>query len=75
MDECGLTAILERLHADRQREEALARGPDPLHLTVVFGLSDGTAIRYATIARQLLQTPAEQPRPARSREPRDPNRS
>ena len=70
----GLTATLERLRADRQLEEALTHGPDPLHLAAVFGLDDTTAIRYATIARQLLQTPAEQHDPARSREPKDPNR-
>jgi hypothetical protein len=55
----GLTATLERLHADRQLEEALTCGADPLHLAAVFGLDDTTAIRYATIARQLLNTPAE----------------
>jgi hypothetical protein len=70
----GLTATLERLRADRQLEEALTCGADPLHLAAVFGLDDGTAIRYAAIARQLLQTPAEQhdpvpanPRPATPR--------
>jgi integrase len=56
----GLTATLERLRADRQLEEALTRGADPLHLAAVFGLDDTTAIRYATIARQLPQAPAEQ---------------
>jgi hypothetical protein len=70
----GLTATLERLHADRQLEEALTHGPDPLHLAAVFGIADGTAIRYAAIARQLLTAPAEQPRPAGSREPGDPDR-
>ena len=70
----GLTATLERLRADRQLEEALTCGPDPLHLAVVFGLDDTTAIRYATIARQLLETPAEQHHPASSREPGDQNR-
>ncbi len=70
----GLTATLERLHADRQLEEALTCSPDPLHLAVVFGLDDTTAIRYATIARQLLETPAEQHHPGSSREPGDQNR-
>jgi len=70
----GLTATLERLRADRQLEEALTRGPDPLHLAAVFGLDDTTAIRYATIARQLLETPAEQHHPASCREPGDHNR-
>jgi hypothetical protein len=60
----GLTATLERLRADRQLEEALTRGADPLHLAAVFGIDDTTAIRYATIARQLLAAPAEQHDPA-----------
>ncbi len=33
----GLTATLERLRADRQLEEALSHGADPLHLAAVFG--------------------------------------
>jgi site-specific recombinase XerD len=69
----GLTATLERLHADRQLEEALTHGPDPLHLAAVFGLDDTTAIRYATIARQLLEIPAEQHHSAGFREPKDQN--
>ncbi len=69
----GLTATLERLRVDRQLEEALTRGPDPLHLAAVFGIDDTTAIRYATIARQLLQAPAGKDQPAGSREPRDRN--
>jgi hypothetical protein len=40
----------------------------------VFGLDVTTAIRYAAIARQLLQTPAEQNDSAGPREPKDPNR-
>jgi len=55
----GLTATLERLRVDRQLEEALTCGADPLHLAAVFGIDDTTAIRYAAIARQLLQTPTE----------------
>jgi integrase len=55
----GLTATLERLRVDRQLDEALTCGADPLHLAAMFGLDDTTAIRYAAIARQLLQTPAE----------------
>jgi hypothetical protein len=55
-------------------EQAITCGPDPLHLAVVFGLDDTTAIRYATIARQLLETPAGQHHPASSREPGDQNR-
>jgi hypothetical protein len=68
----GLTATLERLRADRQLEEALACGADPLHLAAVFGVDDTTAIRYATIARQLLDTPAESTHTG-SHEPKDQN--
>jgi hypothetical protein len=69
----GLTATLERLRVDRQLEEALVHGADPLHLAAVFGIDDTTAIKYATIARQLLETAAEQHDSAGSREPKDPN--
>ncbi len=55
----GLHATIERLRIDRQLEEALTHGPDPLHLAAVFGLDPTTAIRYTTAARQLLQTPIE----------------
>jgi hypothetical protein len=41
---------------DRQLEEALVHGPDPLHLAEVFGLDEKTAIRYANSARALLET-------------------
>lgn len=40
-------------------EEALTHGPDPLHLSVVFGLDEKTAIRYAAAARQLLENQIE----------------
>jgi hypothetical protein len=69
----GLTATLERLRVDRQLEEALTHGPDPLHLAAVFGLDDTTAIRYATIARELLDSPAEQHDTAGFHEPKGPN--
>jgi hypothetical protein len=55
----GQTATLERLRVDRQLEEALVRGPDPLHLAEVFGLDEKTAIRYANSARALLAQTAE----------------
>jgi hypothetical protein len=55
----GQEATLERLRIDRQLEEALIHGPDPLHLAVVFGLDEKTAIRYASSARQLLETTTE----------------
>lgn len=51
----GLPATLERLRIDRQLEEALASGGDPLRLASVFGLSQTTAIRYALNALQLLE--------------------
>lgn len=68
----GLTATLEALRVDRQLEEALVHGADPPHLTAVFGIDDTTAIKYATIARQLLDTAAEQHDPAGSRETQEP---
>jgi hypothetical protein len=40
----GQTATLQRLAVDRQLDEALTHGPDPLHLAAVFGLVDKTAI-------------------------------
>jgi len=60
----GQSATLERLRVDRQLEEALAHGPDPLHLASVFGLDPKTAIRYAENARQHLETAAERHTPA-----------
>jgi hypothetical protein len=69
----GLTATLERLRADRQLEEALTCGADPLHLAAVFGIDDTTAIRYATIARQLLRTPPGTTTPAGPSEPKGQN--
>ncbi|WP_351232167.1 hypothetical protein [Streptomyces sp. NPDC002133] len=38
----GQNATLERLRVDRQLEEALVHGPDPLHLAKVFGLEEKT---------------------------------
>ena len=55
----GMPATLERLRVDRQLQEALACGPDPLHLAAMFGLDPKTAIRYAENARQLLITATE----------------
>ncbi|MGH3433234.1 MAG: integrase, partial [Thermocrispum sp.] len=53
------TATLEALRVDRQLDEALTHGPDPLHLAVVFGLDETTAIRYSTAARALLHGSAQ----------------
>lgn len=55
----GQTATLERLRVDRQLEEALTHGADPLHLALVFGIDEKTAIRYADSARVLLGEAAE----------------
>jgi integrase len=52
-----LPATIERLRIDRQLEEALTSGGDPLHLAAVFGLSDAAAVRWATNARILLSQP------------------
>lgn len=56
----NLTAILGRLRVDRQLAEALTHGADPLHLALVFGIDEKTAIRYADSARALLGEAAEQ---------------
>ncbi len=50
----GQTATIERLRVDRQLEEALHHGPDPLHLAAIFGLDPKTAIRYSNAARKLM---------------------
>ncbi|MGY3243451.1 integrase [Streptomyces sp. TE4109] len=55
----NLTATLEQLRVDRQLEEALTHGADPLHLALVFGIDEKTAIRYADSARALLEQAAE----------------
>ncbi|MGV9879626.1 hypothetical protein [Streptomyces sp. NPDC003006] len=55
----GQKATLERLRVDRQLEEAMVQGPDPLHLAEVFGLHEKTAMRYADSARALLDQAAE----------------
>jgi site-specific recombinase XerC len=55
----GLTGNLERLRIDRQLEEALTHGADPLHLTVVFNINETTASHYAASVRQLLEKPHE----------------
>jgi hypothetical protein len=55
----GPGVTLEQLRVDRQLDEALTAGPDPLHLTAVFGVGDETAIKYAAAARHLLASAAE----------------
>ncbi|MFI0960615.1 hypothetical protein ACH4S8_04205 [Streptomyces sp. NPDC021080] len=56
----GQDATLERLRVDRQLEEALTRGPDPLHLAEALGLDEKTAMRYADSVRQPLEAAAGQ---------------
>lgn len=55
----GLGTTLEQFRVDRQLDEALTAGPDPLHLATVFGIDDTTAIKYAAAARHLLASTAE----------------
>ncbi|MBB5157368.1 hypothetical protein BJ970_004902 [Saccharopolyspora phatthalungensis] len=52
---------IERIRADRILREALTAGPDPLHLSLVFGISHNTARRYTTVAERLLSDELEQP--------------
>jgi integrase len=52
---------VDRIRADRILHEALTAGPDPLHLTLVFGISHNTAARYATVAEHLLSDELEHP--------------
>jgi len=54
---------LERLRVDRQLDEALRTGADPLHLAALFGLDEKTAIRYSAAARQLMTTDIERTAP------------
>ncbi|ELR85082.1 hypothetical protein W7U_07620 [Mycobacterium sp. H4Y] len=51
---------VERLRADRLLHEALTAGPDPLHLSLVFGISHNTARRYTAVAERLLSDELEQ---------------
>ena len=78
----GLTATLERLRVDRQLEEALTCGADPLHLAAVFGIDDTTAIQLrdhrkpAPGDRRRAAQPLRLPRtqgPEQPIEPEDPS--
>ena len=51
---------IERIRRDRVLHEALTARADPLHLTMVFGISQTTAGRYALIACELLAGPSGQ---------------
>jgi integrase len=69
-----LPATLERLRIDRQLEESLATGGDPLQLVKVFAISERAAVRYADNARALLQPEPEHGRhrtPPADRPPRE----
>ena len=51
---------VDRIRKDRILHEALTAGPDPLHLSLVFGVFHNTAARYATVAEHLLSDELEQ---------------
>ncbi len=55
---------LARIRVDRILTEALAVGPDPLHLSMMFNLSHGTASRYTAAAEALLSTESVSRTPA-----------
>jgi len=55
----GMPGTIEGLRIDRLLEEALASQGDPLHLLELFGISDGTAIRWANNALKLLESASE----------------
>jgi hypothetical protein len=50
----GLGVTFKRISMDRQLEEDFNHGPDALHLAVLFGIGDRTAMRCADAARRLL---------------------
>jgi hypothetical protein len=54
---------IERIRRDRILHEALTGRPDPLHLSLMFGISERPASQYARIAPGLL---AEPPGPGES---------
>ncbi|MGC4985819.1 hypothetical protein ACLQ18_35220 [Streptomyces sp. DT193] len=62
----NLTATLERLRADRQLEEALTHGADPLRLALVFGIDEKTAIRHADSTRKRSSDLSPEMGPGRS---------
>ena len=55
------SCTVDRIRSDRILHEALTAGPDPLHLTLVFGISHNTAARYAAVADHLLSDELEHP--------------
>jgi hypothetical protein len=59
----GLPTTLRRLREDRILDETHATGGDPLHLTVMFGLSAKPALRYAQTVHPQLADAHQQPEP------------
>ncbi len=59
---------VERIRRDRILHEALTGRPDPLHLSLMFGISERPASQYARIARDLR---AEPPGPEEGTQPHD----
>jgi integrase len=51
---------VDRIRKDRILHEALTGGPDPLHLSLVFGISHSTAARYTAVAEHLLADELDQ---------------
>jgi integrase len=56
---------VERIRRDRILHEALTGRPDPLHLSLMFGISQTAASKYTLIACDLLAGPPDQERGAR----------
>ena len=55
---------VERIRRDRILHEALTGRPDPLHLSVMFGISQAAASKYTLVACDLLAGPPDQERGA-----------
>ncbi|MDP9843365.1 tyrosine-type recombinase/integrase [Streptosporangium lutulentum] len=51
---------VDRIRKDRILHEALTAGADPLHLSLVFGISHSTATRYTAVAEHLLADELDQ---------------
>jgi integrase len=60
----GLPVTTQRMREDRVIEEGVATRADPLHIAAVFGVSVGTALRYATAASDTLTAATRHPEPA-----------
>jgi site-specific recombinase XerD len=58
MNHTGCT--VDRIRKDRILHEALAGGADPLHLSLLFGISHSTAARYSAVAEHLLADELDQ---------------